>query len=97
MSRRGATQRTANAAILVLRTTGLLPRCLVVERICDPRATFHSVYERIRLDTNIRPRRGILLSFGMPRWGGLRAKPDWRPLPSRPDSTKLTSECLTNK
>src|SRR6266404_6280804 len=48
MSRRGATQRTVNAAILVLRTTGLPPRCLVVERICDPRATFHSVYEKTR-------------------------------------------------
>ena len=72
MSRRGAIQRTANAAILVLRTTGLPPRCLVVERICDPRATFHSVYERIRLDANIRPGRGILLSFRMPRWDGRR-------------------------
>ena len=90
MSRRGATQSTTNAAILVLRTTGLPPRCLVVERICDPRATFHSVYERIRLDTNICPRRGILLSLEMPRWDGLRAKQYGRPSPSREISTKLT-------
>src|SRR6267143_871892 len=49
MSRRGATQRTDNAAILVLWTTRRPPRCLVVEKICDLRATFHFVYDEDKI------------------------------------------------